>query len=766
MTINSCTMQETRSDISFARTSPSELVRTRLSDNWNGRDNIPVFYNLFVSNKTKKDIPRVTRLVLEQFENLLPFHKPIYMASIGVSLNFELLQTPENPLVISQYEVGDETLSLGALWDYCRDPAHEHEAVAYIHSKGSFTNTVQNELLRRYLTHGVLSKECADAITSKDGRCNMCASRFSPVPHPHYPGNMWMARCSYVRNLADPATFEAAMDSKSVDKDFNQMGDRDDNDEHACVGTSRYSAEHWINSHPSVRPCDLDSNPGYTWNYDNVQPVEAFASNIKLAPAPRFDMQTYLKPHNGICIGYGTSKNYRENEYMSLYNERPPKDWWGHKFFVLKDGWWPNHEYSWVEQTNATRDVLIEFGWDFHTWQWRHHPFGLWAKKWDQLTKEQREPLENVLGYTEDTWNAEAEGEFRDLQLIEEAVQTYVPNLSKDRCDMPNNKTAIEPWYRKATTPGEETKPLRSLVHELDKKPAHKKRVLLIAAVPRDETHLLTLWSQLECFAEPVDHVIISAPTWGKPYVEHVMNLAETYIPHFAKKKVTIEGKYFLNDRYDVGLWCDAYKSLENGAYDEYGLINDSVFALRKFSAVFDNLEHQKVWLTSLTYSYTYKWNLGMGPEDYWVESVYRAMDRNGMNTFDRHSCLPVDDPMFCPELDDNKACIINNFEHDLAKEYPCEKVAALYPSNPVEPLGTEAWIKNHGYWRLLVDHMGFPVAKSNEPDQIGIQFTRRENIRLFQHSPMLKNCTSLIMDKLEKELFSDDLPPFPSRGT
>jgi len=104
------------------------------------------------------------------------------------------------------------------------------------------------------------------------------------------------------------------------------------------------------------------------------------------------------------------------------------------------------------------------------------------------------------------------------------------------------------------------------------------------------------------------------------------------------------------------------------------------------------------------------------------------------MDIFNKHSCVAEDHPFFCnddPEM--TKACIINNFEHDLAKEYPCDKVQGLYPADspdlllPREPWKT-TWIKNTRYWRMLVDEMGFPIAKANEPEMMGSWYELRES--------------------------------------
>lgn len=169
--------------------------------------------------------------------------------------------------------------------------------------------------------------------------------------------------------------------------------------------------------------------------------------------------------------------------------------------------------------------------------------------------------------------------------------------------------------------------------------------------------------------------------------------------------------------------------------------------------------------MTSLSYSYTHKWNAGYGPEAYWVESVYRAFDKEGIIIFNDYSCVPEDDPKFCPEEDNNKACIINNFEHDLVKEYPCDKVAGIYPGDSAGKMrrrdaNRRTWIKNTRYWRLLVDHMGFPIAKANEPEQVGAQYIYSENKVSWENNPLLKTCTIHIMNRLD-ELFDRDLPSF-----
>ena len=47
---------------------------------------------------------------------------------------------------------------------------------------------------------------CYDAVTRKNTLgepCDVCSLRFSPLPHQHVSGNMWLARCSYVERRVE-----------------------------------------------------------------------------------------------------------------------------------------------------------------------------------------------------------------------------------------------------------------------------------------------------------------------------------------------------------------------------------------------------------------------------------------------------------------------------------------------------------------------------------------------------------------------------------
>lgn len=261
--------------------------------------NITVFYNIYEGHKN-------TPIINEQLALLRPEHK-VFVRSIG---EVPLEINDDKATILRHDGTGNETETLELLWNHCL--SNTNDTVAYIHNKGSFHQHEANHLLRRFLTRGALSEECSNMPS----HCNVCSSRMSPFPHPHTPGNMWVARCEYVQKLMHPITLQAKMRARVY------------NESSSCRGTGRYAAEHWIHSHPSARPCDLSDDDRYTWSYKGI-PKNSKKFKMKLQPAPRFKSKKYEK--ETICP---TQKlNYLLWEYEVLYNETPSASWWGWKFY-------------------------------------------------------------------------------------------------------------------------------------------------------------------------------------------------------------------------------------------------------------------------------------------------------------------------------------------------------------------------------------------------------------------------------------------------
>jgi len=265
---------------------------------------IPVFYNVFSSPAKVSRVSLSKSIVKEQISLLLPNHE-LFVRSIGVP--FEI----KNATLIRHDSEGDEAGTLNLLWQYCRK--HTTDTVVYIHNKGSFHASRNNNKLRKFMTRGALSQACMNMPLT----CNVCSSRMSPFPYPHTPGNMWAARCEYIQKLIDPLAFAAKMNVVRDELCKNC----------SCFPIGRFSSETWVYSHANSMPCDVSAAESFSWSYDGI-PEGNF--EIKMEPAPRFERKMYEKKY---CQKTGGSAEYRLFEYQALYNETVGKSWWGWKFF-------------------------------------------------------------------------------------------------------------------------------------------------------------------------------------------------------------------------------------------------------------------------------------------------------------------------------------------------------------------------------------------------------------------------------------------------
>ena len=246
---------------------------------------LSLFYNIYVHQQDH--IPWVIAMVAEQFkylantiESLFNSKKHnvrtypsvnVHVTNIGFLLNFStdvvpLCQDffgPDSVVSATHASEGSEYLSLTKLWDHCQEHPEENSIVTYMHSKGSFHPKPENDRLRNFITRGATSKECVASVLgrskingTKDNICDVCSSRFSPLPHPHTSGNMWTARCSYIAKLPDPRSFEEQMNRFAESAGVSHYHP-------SLFGFERYSAEHWVHCQPEAKPCDLYPNDDF-----------------------------------------------------------------------------------------------------------------------------------------------------------------------------------------------------------------------------------------------------------------------------------------------------------------------------------------------------------------------------------------------------------------------------------------------------------------------------------------------------------------------
>jgi hypothetical protein len=274
------------------------------------QSNIKVFFNVYANPADAASRRRAKEYVDEQMALLIPEHH-VLARTIGAQLEIE------NATHVQHEEEGTEMGTLKLLWDYCQKEDLPHgEIVVYLHNKGSFHPSKKNDLLRKWLTRAALSKECSSMPSS----CNVCSYRMSPLPHPHTSGNMWAAKCEYIKQLIDPTEFGVRMDQ------LYNNGEKAEGEGDPGIGTGRFAAEHWVCSHPRVQPCDL-STSDYAWAYDGLQEVD----KLKLEAAPRYGWDKLSKGLSRHDPRFGF--DHRVAEYKFLYNETPPVSWFGWDFY-------------------------------------------------------------------------------------------------------------------------------------------------------------------------------------------------------------------------------------------------------------------------------------------------------------------------------------------------------------------------------------------------------------------------------------------------
>ncbi len=225
--------------------------------------------------------------------------------------------------------------------------------------------------------------------------------------------------------------------------------------------------------------------------------------------------------------------------------------------------------------------------------------------------------------------------------------------------------------------------------------------VLIIATVPYSADHVMALWTQLECVTSGIDRVLISAPdtSWSKEIIAHVIKrftqLSNTTAFH-------LEAVFNLNNRYDVGLWCDGIdhinaRNTSTAVPRAMFLINDSAAALSRYDALTNRTVHAtQIEQLNETNKYE-KGSLKLislngdlstpGRNKYfWVESVYRGLTPDGASIFYKHSCSAKQRRACVGKRGiAAKDCIVDRFEHTLTRSYSPLDLKIMFPSFPPE---------------------------------------------------------------------------------
>ena len=298
-----------------------------------------VFYNIYIPKEQKKNAFRIVeeQLAWKQASRLLQ-NATLYYVLIGFNATERVSEichsyasSSEHCHLLEYISDGDEAITLQHLYKYCVD--HPRSQVSYIHNKGSFHPSKDNDDLRIFVNHGIFGSNGEYCQAMPLEHCNVCGTRFSSVPHYHFPGNMWTASCDYIRQLIPPTDFGQKMESLLERPRMRDGVPKPSNRQLFLrwpVGRDRFSSEHWVGSHPRVQPCDIYRDENYTFGYLAL-PDPSTPWMAKFMTAPRFGIDTFrenylaLNPkHRESIIGEWFCGQARLWEYAFLYNGLQP----------------------------------------------------------------------------------------------------------------------------------------------------------------------------------------------------------------------------------------------------------------------------------------------------------------------------------------------------------------------------------------------------------------------------------------------------------
>jgi hypothetical protein len=216
------------------------------------------------------------------------------------------------------------------------------------------SNTASADVFRTALTQAPLTEEC-----NTTPLCNVCGYQFNTQSTLFFPGNMWSAELTYIRKLLSPHQYRKLYNNKIVPQVLKMiLSPTLDKNQSPLAATvfpieddrvllsRRYSAEHWITSHPQVQPCDWSIHQHRIYHYDNfpdmIKPVTtALSEQVQFMMAPRhqwYDNIQSIHPFQNSTAWLEKPINERLHEYFglaghiykwtNLYQQLPSTDSW------------------------------------------------------------------------------------------------------------------------------------------------------------------------------------------------------------------------------------------------------------------------------------------------------------------------------------------------------------------------------------------------------------------------------------------------------
>ena len=166
---------------------------------------ISIFYHIITMN----DYQNIFNEFIASIKNsgLYNVANKIYLSILGKE---ELLNIPKKAEIIykSQNILEYEFPTLQSLWKYCNNYSEE-EYILYCHSKSASKTQDHYEKESSMLHKNKMINFCInnylDRIEELNNGANTCGYNFELFPYPHYSGNFWWTKKSYINKLSYPS---------------------------------------------------------------------------------------------------------------------------------------------------------------------------------------------------------------------------------------------------------------------------------------------------------------------------------------------------------------------------------------------------------------------------------------------------------------------------------------------------------------------------------------------------------------------------------
>ena len=347
--------------------------------------NITIFYNVYIPLEgAANHLDKAKSIIVEQIRQLAESHifNDKKKRKNNVELRFVSIGLQETgPMILKECQqhqmkcvqlshklTGYEDQTLRHIYPFCLAHVnasnfasrHEHQII-YVHNKGSFHQ--DGEILsgaifsgqdnwRRAMTDAVTSKQCEQGLYCKEKedncdtsqeatQCNVCGLLFQPLPHHHFPGNMFATTCDYVlkgysyhdteqrlRNMLNQMLLEGQYSTSLFGLAEN------------IIGSGRFMAEYWIGNTPFLRPCDVAHQHNSLDYWRSTHPVNA-VNSFRLSNAPTVAMADRTWDYHKYTLDRPIVKRDQSLrlrnffllpgnlfKWKIMYNQAPPRDSW------------------------------------------------------------------------------------------------------------------------------------------------------------------------------------------------------------------------------------------------------------------------------------------------------------------------------------------------------------------------------------------------------------------------------------------------------